>query len=209
MLRAPELQPFPWHLAGCERLAYHGRRMGRMGKIATWSSLAIALVACSGKIEPGGDTAHPGRGGAQGDGSAASAGSGSGADGGVDVPGDGTGGNSADGAAFVASASVARRLSRAEFDNSVRDLLGDDTHPATRLLSEELYSPYDNDYAAQTASGALIDSLEALATDVAGRVIADAAMRARIVTCTPKSAGDVDCFREIVSGFTQRAFRRP
>lgn len=180
-----------------------------MGKIAMWSSLAIALLACSGKIEPGGDTAHPGRGGAQGDGSAASAGSGSGADGGVDAPGGGTGGSSAGGAAFVASASVARRLSRAEFDNSVRDLLGDDTHPATRLLSEELYSPYDNDYAAQTASGALIDSLEALATDVAGRVIADASMRARIVTCTPKSAGDVDCFREIVSGFTQRAFRRP
>jgi hypothetical protein len=179
--------------------------VSRVGTRAAWPCIAIALVACSGKIEPGGDAAHAGPGGAQGDGNA---GTGIGSDGGVGGPGGGAGTSGA-GKAFVASASVARRLSRAELDNTVRDLLGDDTHPATRLLPEELYSPYDNDYAAQTASGALIDSLEALATDVAARVIADDAMRARIVTCTPKSAGDVDCFREVVSGFAQRAFRRP
>jgi hypothetical protein len=37
----------------------------------------------------------------------------------------------------LASASVARRLSRAEIDATVRDLLGDTSNPASRFLSED------------------------------------------------------------------------
>jgi hypothetical protein len=110
---------------------------------------------------------------------------------------------------LAAPASVARRLSRVELDNTLRDLLGDDTAPATRLLAEDSYSPFDNDYTTQLASGALIESLEAFASDVAGRVVADAAMRKRVVPCQPTGAADSACFRQTLQALLPRAFRRP
>jgi hypothetical protein len=57
----------------------------------------------------------------------------------------------------AAAASLSRRLSRAELDHSLADLFGDDSAPATRLLPEDLYSPYDNDVASQLASSAFLD----------------------------------------------------
>jgi hypothetical protein len=174
----------------------------------------VLLLACSGSISrAGGDGDSPG---SRGDGEDFVPGGGAAGDdgggGGRGAEGNGAAGSGAGSNAdtpYVASPSVARRLSRAEYDNTVRDLLGDDTSPATRLLAEDLYAPYDNDYATQTASGALIDSLEALSTDVATRVVGDAALRARLVPCTPSGDGDEGCFREVVGGFLQRAFRRP
>ncbi|HEX7668172.1 MAG TPA: DUF1587 domain-containing protein, partial [Polyangiaceae bacterium] len=61
---------------------------------------------------------------------------------------------------FVAFDSVARRLSQAEIDNTLRDLLGDTSRPASKFLLEDQYRPYDNDYTVQEASRALIDALE-------------------------------------------------
>jgi hypothetical protein len=166
---------------------------------------AACLVACSGTIA--GDDGSNGSpngspNGVSGAGGVAGGGSGNGASG---SSGDGgvTGGS------FLASDSVARRLSRAEFDNTVRDLLGDDTRPATRLLAEDLYAPYDNDYRTQIASGALIDSLEGLATDVATRAVSAPELRARLVPCTPTGPGDAACFAEVAESFVRRAFRRP
>jgi hypothetical protein len=128
-------------------------------------------------------------------------------------PGSGVDGGVTSGGAprepFVAFDSVARRLSQAEIDNSLRDLLGDDTHPATRFLLEDEYRPYDNDYTVQEASSALIDALEAMAEDVATRMLADPALRSRIVPCTPSSPGDAACFRTVVESFARSAFRRP
>jgi hypothetical protein len=119
-----------------------------------------------------------------------------------------SGGSSAATTPFVAYESVARRLSQAELNNTVRDLLGDGTSPATKFLGEDEFAPYDNDYTLQAASQALIDSLEAMASDVALRVVADPAMRALVVPCTPASAGDTSCFRQVVERLGQRAFRR-
>ena len=106
------------------------------------------------------------------------------------------------------SASVARRLSRAEIDATVRDLLGDATNPASRFLAEDEYTPFDNDYTRQKASAALIDSLEATADDIAARVLAPAT-RSRIVPCTPSGPGDAACFRQVIETVGRRLFRRP
>ncbi|HMI91724.1 MAG TPA: DUF1592 domain-containing protein, partial [Polyangiales bacterium] len=169
------------------------------------------LAACSGSIEqsaadpslsPGGPS--NGNGSGRGPGNGALGGTGAGAAG----SGAANAGAGAD-AEYVASASVARRLSRAEIDNVLRDMLGDDTGPATRLLAEDLFSPFDNDYASQVASGALIDSLEVLAGDVAKRVLADPALRTGLVPCTPTGPGDAACFRRVSEAFLRRAFRRP
>ncbi len=70
---------------------------------------------------------------------------------------------------ILAVESGARRLSQAELDNTLRDLLGEDSAPAARLLNEDEFRPFDNDYTIQQASEALITSLEALAEEVAER----------------------------------------
>lgn len=110
---------------------------------------------------------------------------------------------------FVASSSLARRLSQAEIDNSLRDILGDTTRPAQQFLLEDEFAPYDNDYTLQQASRALIDSVEALAEDVATRTLADPARRARVVPCTTTGAGDAACFRQVISSMGRRLLRRP
>ena len=102
-------------------------------------------------------------------------------------PGSTTGGGPMGGfpASNHASASVARRLSRSELDTTVRDLLGDTTNPASKFLQEDEYTPFDNDYSRQQASAALIDSLEAMADDIAARV-RSAANRAASCRARPR-----------------------
>lgn len=113
------------------------------------------------------------------------------------------------GEAFVAFTSEARRLSRAEIENTLRDLVGEDSGAPVRILAEDQFTPYDNDYRLQAASQALIDSLEVLAEDVAARVLADPAKRAAIIPCAPTGAGDAACFRRVIEQLGKRAFRRP
>jgi hypothetical protein len=112
-------------------------------------------------------------------------------------------------AAFTALQSVARRLSRAELDNVLSDVLSDTTGPASKALVEDEYAPYDNDYTLQSASQALIDGLSSLAEDVAKRAVADPARRAKLVPCTPQNAGDAACFRQTIEQLGARLLRRP
>ena len=125
------------------------------------------------------------------------------------APGSGGSAGSAIPRTFDASESVARRLSQAELDNSLRDVLGDTSRPARKFLPEDEYSPYDNDYTLQEASSALIDALDALAEDVAVRTLADPAKRALVVPCAPAGPGDSACFRQVIETVGRRLFRRP
>jgi len=109
---------------------------------------------------------------------------------------------------LLAMESGARRLTQAELDNTLRDLLGEDTAPAARHLNEDEFRPFDNDYTIQQASDALITSLEVLAEEVAERAVADPARRAALVPCAPANDGDEACFREFLGVFLPRALRR-
>jgi hypothetical protein len=110
---------------------------------------------------------------------------------------------------FVALDSVARRLSRAEFDNVLRDVLKDTSAPASKTLVEDEYAPYDNDYTLQEASQTLIDGLGTLAEGVAKRALADPTRRAALVPCTPTGPGDAACFRQTIEQLGARLMRRP
>ncbi len=111
--------------------------------------------------------------------------------------------------ARLVPASMARRLTQAEFDNTVMALLLDDTRPATQVLGEPEFTPFDNAYALQEPSRTLIESLEILAIDVGQRLVADPARRDALVPCTPTGPDDADCFRQFIESFGYRAFRRP
>jgi hypothetical protein len=174
--------------------AVRSRGGARPGGVAPWLlALILGGAACTGELlEPNG-SGPPGA-GAGGSGNAGGT--------------YGTGGVDPTGTTYVASESVARRLSQAELDNTVRDVFGDTTRPATKFLIEDEYTPYDNNYTLQAASRTLIDSLEALAEDVAVRALADPAQRAKLVPCTPSGPGDSACFRQVIQTVGRRVFRR-
>ncbi len=102
-----------------------------------------------------------------------------------------------------------RRLSVDEYDNTVRDLLGDDTRPAAGVLPEDAVDPFDNEFAGQIASRPLIEGLEVLAVDISSRLLADVPRRDGVVGCMPMTDTDADCMAEFVARVGRRALRRP
>ena len=169
-------------------------------------SLSLVLAACSTDPADGGsDESSSGSDtDTQSSGSGASDATTSGTTGSTGATG---GGGAGAGESYVASESVARRLSRAELDNTLESLLGDASSPARQILSEDEHSPYDNDYTLQIASAALIDSLELLASDVAGRAVASDAFRDSL-PCVPSGNTDAECFRSVAEHLLTRGFRR-
>jgi hypothetical protein len=102
-----------------------------------------------------------------------------------------------------------RRLSVAEYQRTVRDLVGLAPDNAREVLPVDTLAPFDNDYTLQTASEALIKGAELLAGQIADAVVADPTLRANVVGCEPQSASDDACFRSFVTTFGRRALRRP
>jgi hypothetical protein len=101
-----------------------------------------------------------------------------------------------------------RRLTRYEYEATVRDLVGDDTGPG-KLLPEDIRAPFDNDATTQQPSKTLVDAIELQATDVAVRLRADAARMRAVVGCDPSGPTDDACFVSFVESFGRRALRRP
>jgi hypothetical protein len=172
--------------------------------VTTAVAAAALLGACTGQIRGAGGT-----GAGSGSGASTGTGTGSGA-GGASATGAGTG---VGGAGVVGGLAVGptglHRLSRLEYDNTLRDLLGDTTRPGFAKLPEDVNDPFDNDYKTQLVSGALIAAVETLATDVSARTLADPARRDALVGCKPTGAGDKICMESFVRAFGRRAFRRP
>jgi hypothetical protein len=102
-----------------------------------------------------------------------------------------------------------RRLTADEYDNTLRDLLMDDTRASQLVFPEDLRTPFDNDYTLQEPSLALIEGADLLASDAAARLLADPEKRELVVGCSPSGPADETCFRSFVETFGRRAFRRP
>jgi hypothetical protein len=178
------------------------------------SALVLGLGACTGKINgasasgtatgtPPGTGAGTGAAGATG----AGTGMGTGAAG-TSPTGTGTGVAGSTGLGFTGPTGL-HRLSRLEYDATVRDLLGDTSRPGFAKLPEDVRDPFDNDYKTQLVSGVLVGTTETLATDISARTLADPAKRAALVGCTPAGPGDKTCMDSFVRKFGRRAFRRP
>lgn len=103
----------------------------------------------------------------------------------------------------------ARRLSRAEYDNTLRDLLLDESRSGFTKLPEDVLDPFDNDFSTQQPSGILVEAAETLAFEAAGRLMADPVKRDQVIGCTPTGADDQTCLRSFIVSFGRRALRRP
>ncbi len=104
--------------------------------------------------------------------------------------------------------SGARRLSRHEYDHTVRDLLFDESRSGFAKLPEDVVDPFDNDYTTQQPSAVLIEAAETLATEAADRLLADPAKRDAVVGCVPSGPSDAACLRSFISRFGRLALRR-
>ncbi|MDP2343654.1 MAG: DUF1588 domain-containing protein [Deltaproteobacteria bacterium] len=102
-----------------------------------------------------------------------------------------------------------RRLTQTEINRTLRDTLQEPSAAASRLLSSDTFTPYDNNYVEQQSSATLVDGLDALATDVAARVLADPLSRAAVIPCVPAAVDDEACFRQVVQTVGKRMLRRP
>jgi hypothetical protein len=101
------------------------------------------------------------------------------------------------------------RLNNTEYDNTVRDLLGVTQTGAQDFIADEQALGFDNIADALGMTDAQYEQYFNAADALVEQTFSDATLRARIVTCAPKSAGDPACTRSIIAAFGKRAFRRP
>lgn len=103
-----------------------------------------------------------------------------------------------------------RRLTRFEYNNSVRDLLADTTLPANDLPSEELGNGFGNDADSQEVFPALIAQYQ----DVAEAIAERATSAERLVSLAPcaaqvaDAASETSCVKTFAETFTPKAWRR-
>lgn len=101
-----------------------------------------------------------------------------------------------------------RRLTRVEYDNTVRDLLGDTSRPAVAFPSD------DSVVADLTQVSTLFfekheAAVEKMVNDAWAREVAGMQpATAKLMVC-PLKAGDTACARNIVTSFARKAWRRP
>jgi hypothetical protein len=154
--------------------------------------LTLSLLACEGRLgaRPGDEPAPSRRdGGAPAEGGTVT-------EAGVTLP------------PFAPVAATMHRLTRAQYTNSVRDLLGTVTVPTDLELDTQLYGFATVGAASITVSPRAAEQFEAASYNVATQVFADPAKRMALVGCAPAAADDA-CVRGFVARFGRRAWRRP
>ncbi|KYF70586.1 DUF1592 domain-containing protein [Sorangium cellulosum] len=102
-----------------------------------------------------------------------------------------------------------RRMTRVEYDNTIADLLGDETRPARGFVPEEESLGFNNQAAALVVSPLLAEqymaAAEGIAERAAGKLLGEA-------PACREAAGGAACREEIaalVASLGKRAFRRP
>jgi hypothetical protein len=110
-----------------------------------------------------------------------------------------------------------KRLTRLEYDNSLRQLVGPPSAGEWTYGEEYLPGlapkPFSNDMFRQEPSTTLVQGLKQSAEEAASTVAAQlgqsSAMRNYVLGCEPAGANDEACFRTFLERFGRRAFRRP
>jgi hypothetical protein len=114
--------------------------------------------------------------------------------------------------AAVAAASTShqllRRLTHSQYNNTVRDLLGDYSRPADRFPPEDFVNGFKNQLRTQGMPPLLAEAYSAAAERLALNAFRAGDVNG-LLPCTPTSARDMKCRDQFVQGFGLRAFRRP
>jgi hypothetical protein len=97
-----------------------------------------------------------------------------------------------------------RRLTHSQYNQTVRDLLGDTSRPAERFPQEDFVNGFRNQIQAQSLSPLLIESYSEAAEKMAQRALRGGDTRG-LIGCKPSPA----CRTKFVHDFGLKAFRRP
>ncbi len=168
-------------------------RIGAEHQVHVLAAFLVLTTGCTGQIAsaagsgPGQTAAGPGPGMS-----------------GISSTPDGRAPETADGAATAGKMPL-RRLSRDEYNRTVRDLLGDTTNPGNAL-------PQDALGASGFTSPGIVGALEAstyqdMAEQVAARALSSRGLAA-LLGCEPNAAMEDACISQFVTSFGRRAYRR-
>ena len=97
-----------------------------------------------------------------------------------------------------------RRLTRLEYNNTVRALIGEDLRPAKDFTADERAGSFPANYFSPISELQFGEYATAAAT-IAERAVA---LRAKILPCDPAS-GEAACVSQFIRDFARRAYRRP
>ncbi|HAA58094.1 MAG TPA: hypothetical protein DCE42_25250 [Myxococcales bacterium] len=98
-----------------------------------------------------------------------------------------------------------RRLTRDEFDNSVRDLFGFPSTWGSTFVKDVVVNGFDNNASALVVTPLLADQIRKASEEIASKALSDAK---HIVPCNVAS-GNRDCAMRFVRDFGRKMFRRP
>jgi hypothetical protein len=175
-----------------------------------WPTIALAVAGCTGILgKPTGknasDSSDPSSG------NSAATGTASNSDGNASATGSSPTGSNPSGTASSGAIEpgrvTMRRLNRAEYDNTVRDLLGTSQTPgASTFPNDAPQLAFDNDADLQTMSPVLFTRYQTAAESLAAEVMSAPAQLKLVVGCDVTSTA---CAQTFITTFGQRAFRRP
>jgi len=98
-----------------------------------------------------------------------------------------------------------RRLTQTQYNNTIRDLLGDASKPADSFPPDQKLGDFTN-----TAVALTVPPLLASGYEQAAETLAAAALKNKsFLPCDPVKAGEDACAKQLIATFGKRAFRRP
>jgi hypothetical protein len=103
---------------------------------------------------------------------------------------------------------LVRRLTHSQYNNTVRDLLGDYSKPALRFPPEDYVDGFKNQLRYQGVPPLLVDAYSTSAERLALNAFRAGDING-LIPCEPASADDAACRDQFVQSFGLRAFRRP
>jgi hypothetical protein len=103
---------------------------------------------------------------------------------------------------------LVRRLTHSQYNNTVRDLLGDFSQPANRFPEEDYVDGFKNQLTAQGMPPLLVETYSTSAEKLALNAFRIGDING-LIPCKPASAADDKCRDAFVRQFGLKAFRRP
>jgi hypothetical protein len=103
---------------------------------------------------------------------------------------------------------LVRRLTHSQYNNTIRDLLGDYSRPAQRFPPEDFVDGFKNQLGAQGMPPLLVETYSTAAEKLAINAFRAGDVNG-LIPCQPASAADEKCRDQFVREFGLRAFRRP
>ncbi len=109
----------------------------------------------------------------------------------------------------VAPSAPLRRLTRFEYNNTLRDLASITDNPANAFPSEESGNGFGNDAAAQSVPDILAEKYISTAANIASTLTQPANV-GNLAACAsaPAVSDELTCVRSVIDGFVARAYRR-